>query len=179
MTDHRSCLLLASSVDVFTHSNHKPILPSFGHHSLALPTFRVTFKNLLSHPCPIHCNHMIPYLPKLLLLISDNSSAVTCSFLRFQFSWPLAHFRHISKNMCPCLTKRHVLKTNGGNWYTAPHILNLCYKWRWEVSFTPISLYHSVRAPHNHWTWDWVGPKASSMLWTEVPWTCQESKLYS
>lgn len=62
-------------------------------------------------------------------------------------------------NEVPCL------EDEWGNWDIAPGILNLSSKWRWVVSFTPLSLYRWVRALGNHWTWDWVRSKASSILW--------------
>jgi hypothetical protein len=69
------CLFLPSS-------NDKSLSPSSSYHSLALPTFQVTFKNLLSHPCPIHCNHVpLPLQTSPLQQLHAVSSASSSSNL--------------------------------------------------------------------------------------------------
>jgi hypothetical protein len=40
-----------------------------------------------------------------------------------------------------CLIKHYAIKTCWGNGVIAPRILNLGRRWRWVISFTPMSLY--------------------------------------
>jgi hypothetical protein len=60
-----------------------------------------------------------------------------------------------------CLTNL-ALRHEGvwGSWCIDPHFLDLSTSWRWMVSFTPLPLYPSERAPGTHWIGGWVGPRA-------------------
>jgi hypothetical protein len=40
------------------------------------------------------------------------------------------------------------------------HFLDLGTSWRWEVDFTPLTLYHRSKNPGTHGIGDWASPKA-------------------
>jgi hypothetical protein len=60
-----------------------------------------------------------------------------------------------------CLTKHHAMNTYWESGGIAPRILNLGTRYKWVVSFTPLSLYSGARSLGSHWIGGWVSSRFS------------------